>query len=122
MMYLPLWIRISGKIGEPTPFKVYNIDDSFAIDSSGVYIFTKIIMDFISNPSLGTSHLFLDLLSIKSGMSNIETIRNMKEKGAKHFLYYSSAAEFERKMVLENIREGDYYKYQMRNYPELSIN
>lgn len=49
-------------------------------------------------------------------MNNIiEIVKQAKENGAKHFLYYASYNEKDRQDVILDIKEGEDYKYHLEN-------
>jgi len=110
----PLPIYIKGFTKE-YQFSAYNIGDKIENAMPGVYIFTKTIKDNRSN-IIVNAHIFISFASVKKEMNNIiEIVKQAKENGAKHFLYYASYNEKDRQDVILDIKEGEDYKYHLEN-------
>lgn len=109
----PIRITVHGKDHE-YHFITYNITDQINENANGLYLFTMMVED--DRPNLEFSHSIIKFDSVEG--NNKEVIAHAKANGALHFLYYDCDSEYQRQLIIEDIKNGENYKYQLTNFPE----
>jgi len=96
-------------------FDIHNIAEPINENALGVYLFTIQVED--SRENVEISHSILKFESVAE--SNKEIIEFAKANGALHILYSNCGYEIKRQEIITDIKEGENYKYQIENFPDL---
>jgi len=98
-------------------FVVKNITEDIPENLPGIYLFTVLVED--SRPSIAYSHSILKFDSIDG--SNKEAIEFAKGNGAYNVLYCDCGSENKRQEIIEDIKNGINYKFQLEAFPYLGM-
>lgn len=109
----PRQIDVYGKSAKYY-FDVHNITEPINENASGIYLFTMLMED--SRQNVEFPHSILKLDSVAG--SNKEIIEFAKVNGALHFLYNDCGSEHKRQEIINDIKEGENYKYQIETFPD----
>lgn len=116
----PRRFSVKGKNGNYF-FDMYNIEQSINENIIGVFIFS-ITVEERRLPVTYQNQYTHNILKIDAVTgNNKEYIDFAKANGALHFSFHEMNLESEMNKVINDIKEGEDYLYQIENYPEMGI-
>ena len=105
----------------PYFFDIHNIEESISENIVGVFIFS-IAVEERRQPVTYQNQYMNNILKIDAVTgNNKEYIEFAKANGALQFAYYEIHSESGMKDIINDIKEGEDYLYQIENYPEMGI-
>lgn len=116
----PFYIFCDGKQYD---FTFFNIEDAINEKNQGIYIFAIMVENRSENATWQTRHRYVLLRfdTVLGGNSNKECIEYAKNNGALYFLYHRTDIEHEAEMIISDIKNGDAYRNQIKDFPEMII-
>jgi hypothetical protein len=112
----PVTAYVMGRQKKDHYFQVFNIDDKINENAPGVYMFT-ILKPNDPEKSEPLSHITFSIISIQK--NNVEEIEKAKEKKAKYIWYSHENSELKRQEIISDIKEGENYQYQLKQFSHL---
>lgn len=109
--------------GTKYDFTFYNIEDTINEKSQGIYIFTIMVENRDETATWQTQYrqLLLRFDTILGDETNKKYIEYAKNNGALYFLYYPTGLEHETDKIISDIKNGDAYRNQLKDFPEMII-